>query len=61
MFWALLELDFKFDVLKVLLMSALTVLACIEKLASTLNTLAVERDWVNRIPQKILNAGLADN
>lgn len=32
---------------KIILLALLAVLACIEKLGSIMNTLAIERDWVS--------------
>ena len=47
--WALLVYPSMPMLPKVVLLAVVALLACIEKLVSLMNTLAVERDWV-RLP-----------
>ena len=51
-FWALFTNITGFPSLRLLLMALLAVLACVEKLCSIMNLIAIERDWVVIVAEK---------
>ena len=54
-FWYLLTDRSITSTLRLMLLSTLALLACVEKLCSVMNMVAVERDWVGHIVAVLLN------
>jgi iron-regulated transporter 1 len=54
-FGYLLLHQFSSDLLRYAVLGILILLACVEKLCSIMNTVAIERDWVRQIVRGSLN------